>query len=71
MRHGPVQACPHYFPRTPPVRTMRIACSTDRSVSTTRLRGATYLRAGILNSQSTEDDVDDLLELLRRLARHA
>lgn len=38
-------------------------------VSTTRLRGATYLRAGILNTQSTTEDVDDLLELLRRLAR--
>ncbi len=40
-------------------------------LSTTRLRGATYLRAGILNTQSTVDDVDDLLELLRRLARDA
>jgi glutamate/tyrosine decarboxylase-like PLP-dependent enzyme len=40
-------------------------------VSTTRLRGATYLRAGILNTQSTTDDVDDLLEILRRLARDA
>ena len=29
---------------------------------------ATYLRAGILNTQSTIDDVDDLLALLRRLA---
>ena len=38
-------------------------------VSTTRLRGATYLRAGILNTQSTTDDVDDLLEILRRIAR--
>ena len=38
-------------------------------LSTTRLRGATYLRAGILNTQSTVDDIDDLLALLRRLAR--
>jgi len=38
-------------------------------VTTTRLRGATYLRAGILNTQSTTDDIDDLLDLLRRLAR--
>ena len=37
-------------------------------LSTTRLRGATYLRAGILNTQSTATDVDDLLALLRRLA---
>ena len=38
-------------------------------VSTTRLRGSTYLRAGILNTQSTPGDVDDLLDILRRLAR--
>jgi glutamate/tyrosine decarboxylase-like PLP-dependent enzyme len=37
-------------------------------LSTTRLRGATWLRAGILNTQSTEADVDELLDLLRRLA---
>jgi glutamate/tyrosine decarboxylase-like PLP-dependent enzyme len=40
-------------------------------VTTTRLRGATYLRAGILNTQSTTADVDDLLALLRRIAAHA
>ncbi len=40
-------------------------------LTTTRLRGATYLRAGILNTQSTTDDIDDLLELLRRLASDA
>jgi glutamate/tyrosine decarboxylase-like PLP-dependent enzyme len=40
-------------------------------VSTTRLRGATYLRAGILNTQSTEQDIDDLLDILRELARDA
>jgi len=38
-------------------------------VTTTRLRGATYLRAGIVNTQSTVEDVDALIELLRRLAR--
>jgi aromatic-L-amino-acid decarboxylase len=37
-------------------------------LTTTRLRGATYLRAGIVNTQSTTADVDDLLALLRRLA---
>jgi glutamate/tyrosine decarboxylase-like PLP-dependent enzyme len=40
-------------------------------VSTTRLRGATYLRAGILNTQSTSDDVDDLLDILRGVASDA
>ena len=38
-------------------------------LSTTRLRGATYLRAGIVNSQATEADIDGLLETLRALAR--
>jgi hypothetical protein len=46
-----------------------LEASGEGWLSTTRLRGATYLRAGILNTQSTEDDVDDLIELLRRLAR--
>jgi aromatic-L-amino-acid decarboxylase len=42
--------------------------SGDGWLSTTRLRGATYLRAGILNSQSTIGDVDLLLDRLRSLA---
>ncbi len=37
-------------------------------VSTTRLRGATWLRAGILNTQSTNSDVEGLLDTLRELA---
>lgn len=45
-----------------------LEASGEGWLSTTRLRGATYLRAGILNTQSTTADVDDLLELLRRLA---
>jgi len=48
-----------------------LEASGDGWLTTTRLRGATYLRAGILNTQSTVDDVDDLLELLRGLARDA
>jgi aromatic-L-amino-acid decarboxylase len=48
-----------------------LEASGEGWVSTTRLRGATYLRAGILNTQSTTDDVDDLLDILRRLARDA
>jgi aromatic-L-amino-acid/L-tryptophan decarboxylase len=46
-----------------------LEASGEGWVSTTRLRGATYLRAGILNTQSTTDDVDELLDILRRLAR--
>jgi aromatic-L-amino-acid decarboxylase len=37
-------------------------------VSTTRLRGRTYLRAGIVNYLSTNDDVDAVLEALLRLS---
>ena len=46
-----------------------LEASGEGWLTTTRLRGATYLRAGILNTQSTTEDVDDLLELLRGLAR--
>jgi glutamate/tyrosine decarboxylase-like PLP-dependent enzyme len=42
--------------------------SGDGWLSTTRLRGATWLRAGIVNYLATEDDVDRLLDRLRSLA---
>jgi len=42
--------------------------SGDGWVSTTRLEGRTYLRAGIVNYLSTEEDIDGLLGSLRRLA---
>jgi glutamate/tyrosine decarboxylase-like PLP-dependent enzyme len=42
--------------------------SGDGWVSTTRLRGATWLRAGIVNYLATEADIDQLLATLRRLA---
>ena len=37
-------------------------------LTTTRLRGATWLRAGIVNYLSTEADIDKMLATLRRLA---
>ena len=40
----------------------------DGWLSTTSLRGATYLRAGIVNPHATPDDIDRLLATLRRLA---
>jgi glutamate/tyrosine decarboxylase-like PLP-dependent enzyme len=46
-----------------------LEASGDGWLTTTRLRGATYLRAGILNTQSTPDDLDRLLDRLRDLAR--
>jgi aromatic-L-amino-acid/L-tryptophan decarboxylase len=41
--------------------------SGDGWLTTTRLRGATYLRAGIVNYLATEDDIDRLLDTLRKL----
>ncbi len=43
--------------------------SGEAWVSTTKLRGRTYLRAGVMNWLTTEDDVLALLASLRRLAR--
>ncbi len=37
-------------------------------LTTTRLRGATWLRAGIVNYLTTEDDIEVLLSTLRQLA---
>ena len=76
FRHLPMGR-PAPAPGTPAAATLdthqdRLAAALEASgegwLTTTRLRGATYLRAGIVNTQSTTDDIDDLLELLRRLA---
>jgi len=45
--------------------------SGDGWLTTTRLRDATWLRAGIVNYLATEDDIDRLLASLRRLAAEA
>ena len=45
-----------------------LEASGDGWLSTTRLRGATWLRAGILNYMSGPADVDRLLDHLRELA---
>ena len=45
-----------------------LEASGDGWLTTTRLRGATYLRAGIVNYLATEADIDRLLATLRRLA---
>jgi hypothetical protein len=36
-------------------------------VSTTQLRGSTWLRAGFMNPMTTEDDLDRAIELIVRL----
>ena len=43
-----------------------LEASGDGWLTTTRLRGATWLRAGIVNYLSTEADIDRLLATLRR-----
>jgi glutamate/tyrosine decarboxylase-like PLP-dependent enzyme len=48
-----------------------LEASGDGWVTTTRLRGATWLRAGILNTQATAADIDRLLDRLRELAASA
>ena len=45
-----------------------LEASGDGWLTTTRLRGATWLRAGIVNYLSTEDDIDRMLDVLRELA---
>jgi aromatic-L-amino-acid/L-tryptophan decarboxylase len=45
-----------------------LEASGDGWLTTTRLRGATWLRAGIVNYLATEDDIDRLLAALRRFA---
>ena len=45
--------------------------SGDGWLTTTRLRGSTWLRAGVLNYLATEADIDHLLETLRMLAATA
>jgi aromatic-L-amino-acid decarboxylase len=46
-----------------------LEASGDGWLTTTRLRGSTWLRAGIVNYLATEDDVDHLLETLRELGQ--
>jgi len=48
---------------------LALEASGEAWLSTTRLRGSTWLRAGIVNTQATEADIDDLLAILRRIAR--
>jgi glutamate/tyrosine decarboxylase-like PLP-dependent enzyme len=45
-----------------------LVASGDGWVGTTRLRGATWLRAGIVNHLATEADIDRILDDLRLLA---
>ena len=48
-----------------------LEASGEGWLTTTRLRGGTWLRAGILNTQASTADIDGLLETIRRLAEGA
>jgi hypothetical protein len=47
---------------------LALEASGDGWLTTTVLRDRAYLRAGIVNYLTTEDDIDHLLATLRRLA---
>ena len=47
---------------------LALEASGEAWVSTTKIRGATYLRAGIVNYLSAEADVDRMLETIGRLS---
>ncbi|HYN69922.1 MAG TPA: pyridoxal-dependent decarboxylase [Candidatus Eisenbacteria bacterium] len=68
FRHLPAGLDPHELDAHQDRLQAALEASGDGWLSTTRLREATYLRAGIVNTQSDEDDVDALLDRLRRLA---
>ena len=48
-----------------------LEASGDGWLTTTRLRGSTWLRAGIVNYLATENDIDHLLQKLRELGQSA
>ena len=50
---------------------LALEASGEAWVSTTKIRGATFLRAGIVNYLSSEADIDRMLDALRRLSPQA
>jgi aromatic-L-amino-acid/L-tryptophan decarboxylase len=74
FRHlpGGAEAARRLLPATLDAHQDRLAAALEQSgdgwLSTTTLRGATYLRAGVVNYLTTEADIDRLLATLRRLA---
>ncbi len=53
------------------VLQVRLQHSGRAFLTTTRLRGRTWLRAGILNHTTTEADLDSLVDAIRDLAAQA
>ena len=68
FRHLPPGLGPDELDRYQDRLQRALEVSGEAWVSTTRLRGRTYLRAGIVNYLSTAEDVDRMLDALRRLS---
>ncbi len=68
FRHVPPGADPAALDAHQDRLQAALEASGDGWLTTTRLRGSTWLRAGIVNYLSTEADIDHLLETLRALA---
>lgn len=68
FRHVPADLGPDHLDAYQDRLQTALEASERAWVSTTRLRGRTYLRAGIVNYLSTEADVDRMLETLLELS---
>lgn len=71
FRHVPEGMHPEHLDAYQDRLQRALEVSGEGWVSTTRLRGATYLRAGVVNYLSTEEDVDRVLDALVRLSPEA
>ncbi len=68
FRHVPADLGPDHLDTYQDRLQVALEETGDAWVSTTKLRGRTYLRAGIVNYLSTQADVDRMLATLLRLA---
>jgi aromatic-L-amino-acid decarboxylase len=68
FRHVPDGLDPELVDRYQDALQLALERSGGAWVSTTKLRGRTYLRAGIVNYLSAEVDVDRMLQAIRRLS---
>ncbi|HET9722655.1 MAG TPA: aminotransferase class V-fold PLP-dependent enzyme [Actinomycetota bacterium] len=68
FRHVPADLGPDHLDAYQDRLQVALEASGSAWVSTTRLRGHTYLRAGIVNYLSTRADVDRMLRTLLRVA---
>ena len=68
FRHLPSDVAPEGLDAHQDRLQASLEASGQGWLTTTRLRGATWLRAGIVNYLATEADIDELLATLRRMA---